>query len=252
MAKAKKGKIKKSQKVEEVEAQVQEEIQQESSDKKNRQFQLYWILGAIVVLVVLFFISSYIFNSINTFEHEGITFTKEKFGEIPVFHYYYYITPQLKYNLYLRRDPRENKVSITGNAVDLGIELKKEEPIYLSVDPKELTQCEYGRAGIGSLATFLADNQFKVIGASSDEEIAKEAGVKYATCEFRPNSMVILLQAGNKTEIVYENERCYTINVANCEVLEAVEKFQVQTILDAKARRESSSYQTNQVEVIPV
>ena len=36
---------------------------------------------------------------------------------------------------------------------------------------------------------------------------------------------------------VTRKENCYVIEVANCEVLQAIEKFQVESILDAKARR---------------
>lgn len=203
--------------------------------RRNRQF--LWIIGAMLILVSVFFASSYFFNQLRSFEHEGLTFTKEKFGEIPVFHYYYYITPKLKYNLYLRKDPRMNTVPFTGKAVDEGIEFFQETPIYLSVNPEGLTECEYGRVGISQLATFLADNQLQVIGSAPDEKLAKEANVKYATCAFRPNDMVILLEAGDKTQIVRQSDLCFKIQIANCEVLEAVEKFQVQSILDARVRR---------------
>ena len=206
---------------------------------KNKHAKIFWVLGLLVFLIAAFFLSNYFFSRLNTFKYEGLTFTKEKFGEIPVYHYYYYITPQLKYNLYLRNDPRDSAVSLTGNAVSQGIEFSKQDSIYLTVSPEGLTQCEYGRAGIGTLASFLADNQLNVIGAASDEELAKEANVKYATCEFRPSEKVILLQAANKTEIIHEKENCYIINIANCEIFDAVEKFEVQSILDAKTRRES-------------
>lgn len=206
---------------------------------KKKYAKIFWVLGLLIFLIAIFFLSNYFFSRLNSFEYEGLTFTKEKFGEIPVYHYYYYITPKLKYNLYLRNDPRDSAVSLTGNAVSRGIEFFKQDSIYLTVNPEGLTQCEYGRAGIGTLASFLADNQLKVIGAAPNEELAKEANVKYATCEYRPSEKVILLQAANKTEIVHEKENCYIINIANCEIFDAVEKFEVQSILDAKSRRES-------------
>jgi len=204
-------------------------------ERKNNQ--IFWIMGMILFLIVTFFISYYIFSIYRNLEYEGLSFTREKFGDIPVFHYYYYITPELKYNLYLRNDPRENNVPVTGRIVDKGIEFSQDEGVYLSVDPKGLTECEYGRVGIGSLASFLADNQLNVKGAAPDEALAKEANVKYATCEFRPDDIVIILKEGDQTRIVHDKDRCYVIEVANCEILPAVEKFQVQAVLDARARR---------------
>lgn len=204
-------------------------------ERKNNQ--IFWIIGMILFLVVVFSISYYIFSSYRSFEYTGLTFTREKFGEIPVFHYYYYITPELKYNLYLRNDPRENNVPVTGKIIDNGIEFSKDERVYLSVDPKGLTECEYGRVGIGSLASFLADNQLNVKGAAPDEKLAKEANVNYATCEFRPDDVVIILKEGEQTRIVHDKDKCYVIEVANCEIMPAVEKFQVQAVLDARARR---------------
>ncbi len=215
---------------------------EKKTESRKKYHQLYWILGTLAILIGIFFLSSYFFSKTNTFEYEGLTFTKEKFGEIPVFHYYYYITPQIKYNLYIRNDPRKNNIPLTGKVVDNGIEFFNSNFIYLSVNPEDLTQCEYTRVGIGTLASFLADNQLNVVGAAPFEDLAKEANVIYATCDTSPHGeedTVIVLQAGDKTEIVHDKENCYVINVANCEILEAIEKFEVQSILDAKLRREA-------------
>lgn len=215
--------------------------QQDQNKKKTRHYQLYWIIGTILFLVIVYFISNYIFSQLSTVEYEGITFTKEKFGDIPVFHYYYYITPELKYNLYLRNNPKKNAIPITGNAVDTGIEFFRNDIIYLSVNPEGLTECEYGRVGIGTLASFLADNQFTVKGAAPNKILAEEANAVYATCSTNPRDPVIMLQAADKTEIIRDSRNCYKINIANCEILEAIEKFEVQMILDAKERREGES-----------
>lgn len=207
---------------------------------RKKDYSLYWLFGALAFIVIVFFTFYYIFSSLNKFEYEGLTFTKERFGEIPVFHYYYlynFEEKQYQYNLYLRNDPRKNTVPITGRAVSEGIEFPIGNTIYVSVAPEGLVGCEYGSVGISNLATFLRDNQLKVKGASPDEKLAKENNVEYATCENHPKDVVILLKGGNETRVVLEKENCYVIEVANCEVLQAIEKFQVESILDAKARR---------------
>ena len=218
---------------------IKKNIEKEKNKIKSDK-PLYIILVAMALLVAVFFASYYIFKSFNTFKYEGLTFTKEKFGDIPVFHHYYFFNSEGKlfqYNLYLRNDPRKNTVSITGRAIDKGLEFRQDNFVYLSVSPENLTQCEYSRVGISNLATFLADNQLNVKGAAPNESLAKETNVRYATCDTHPDDTVILVQAGNETKVIQEEDDCHIIQIANCEVLQAIEKFQVKSILDARKKK---------------
>lgn len=229
--------MKKEKKEEKIKKQ---EVPAEEKPKKKDN-QLYWILGAMAVLVVVFFISYSIFSNINKVEFNGLTFTKEMFGEIPVFHNYYNFMSNgelFQYNLYLRNDPRKNKVPITGNAIDDGIEFSQENYIYISLAPDALVGCEYGSVGLSSLASFLADNQLNIKGAAADEELARQNNVAYANCETHPDDSVIVVKNGDETRIVHDKKNCYIIDVANCEIIPAVEKFQIQSILDARERKE--------------
>ena len=192
-------------------------------------------------MIIVFIVAYYIFSGYNTIEYNGLTFTKERYGEIPVFHYYYYISPELKYNLYIRNDPRTNPVQLTGYAVEEGIEFYQGNPIYISVAPEGLVGCEYGSVGISNLASFLVENQFKITGASTDKKQAEDNNIKYATCQYHPDGPVIILKGGNQTQIIRETTGCYIIEINNCEILPAIEKFQVQMILDARARKASKS-----------
>ena len=249
----KKEKIQKAEEIKKTEEIDNKEIkleQPESQTKSRNNYQLYWIIGAMVFLLAVFFGSYYFFSNLNNFEYNGLTFSKEKFGDIPIFHHYYNFNSGGKlfqYNLNLRNDPRKNIVPITGNAVDGSIELRQENFIYLSVDPIGLTQCEYSRVGIGNLASFLTDNQLSVVGASPNETIAEETKTIHATCDIHPHEddIIIMIQPADKTEIVHDRKDCYVINIANCEVLQAIEKFEVQAILDAKARRAANSQNSN-------
>src|SRR3989344_956651 len=95
-----------------------QEVSQPSEKEAEKKLdkQLYWILGIMVSLILVFLASSYIFQQLSKFEYEGMTFTKEKFGEIPLFRYSYYVsvTPPTGnaiaenppiVNLYLLEDP---------------------------------------------------------------------------------------------------------------------------------------------------
>lgn len=212
---------------------------QEPPEKKSYSKEIYSVLIAMAILVVVFFISYYSFASLNKFEYQGITFTKEKFGEIPVYHYYYFYEHndgQYKYNLYLQRDPRNNFVPITGNAISQEIIFPISEQVYISIAPEGLVGCEYGSTGIATLSSFLTDNQIKVKGASSDKEQAEANNLKYITCDTNPNDIVIMMRGGKETRIIKESNSCYIIEINNCQVMEAVEKFELQAVLDARDR----------------
>ncbi len=215
----------------------EKEISEEVIPKRKTK-EIYVILAFMAGLVILFLISVSIFNSLKIFDYEGLTFTKERFGEIPVFHYYYYINNPItgnviaKYNLYLRNDPRENDVPIEGE-----IEfLSPQEYHYISVNGTGLEQCPQSSLAIGTLSAFLTNNQLSVKGASPESEIAEKEVVPYITCENTKDRVVILIQSGNETKIERIGKRCHVISVSNCEILEAIEKFEVQSILDARKR----------------
>lgn len=213
-----------------------------TTEKKDKQF--YWILIGMAAIIIVFFSSYFFLASLNSFNYNGLTFTKEKFGDIPVFHHYYNFNVDgqlVKYNLFLRNDPRKNNIPVTGSIVDEGLEFRRDNFVYISVDPEDLTECEYSRVGISTLAAFLSNNYLNVKGAAPKESLANESNVEYVTCETNPQDVVILVKAGDETKIIYEKKNCQIIQIANCQVLEAIEKFQVHSILDAKKRRESSS-----------
>ncbi|MAG77642.1 MAG: hypothetical protein CL811_12880 [Colwelliaceae bacterium] len=206
----------------------------DSKKSKKDKKQLYWILGAVIILVAVFYMSSAFFKNLSQVEYEGLVFAKEKFGEIPVFHYYYYFNGDngdvIKYNLYLRNDPSKNKVPITGSAI-----FERGEIVYLSIDDTDLQQCEYASVGISSLAQFLSGNLLELRSAVQDPVVAEENNLRHVTCETNPNNKVILFQAGEETR-VDRDDLCHTISINNCEVLEAIEKYQVQSVVEARER----------------
>lgn len=216
-----------------------EKIKEKKELDKIRKRELYWILGAMLILVAVFLISYFAFNSFNNFQYNGLTFTRERFGDIPVFHHYYffnYAGETYKYNLFLRNDPRKNMVPITGRAVDSGMEFTLGNNVYVSVDPSNLVGCEYSAVGISQLSSFLADNQLKVKGASPVKDIADELNVTYATCGTHRADTVIIVEGGDETKVDYVNRNCAIISITQCQVLEAIEKFQVKAVLDARER----------------
>ena len=219
----------------------------------------------MIGLILLFLLAHSLFQSLKTFEYQGLKFTKEKFGNIPLYYYYYYTNPDYAtgnvvsgegprmINLYLRHDPRTNKVPVEGD-----LEFERGKPVYVTLNAEGLTECPYSTLALAGLASFFSQNGFELKAGVSDKAEAEKDNLDYITCEQYPDNAVILVKSGDETSIkrktktVYtavegkltgesvEYTNCYTITVANCEILQATEKFMTHSIIDAKARGSSS------------
>jgi hypothetical protein len=201
--------------------------------ERKLEKELLGIFGFLAIIVIVFLIASAYFKSLNTFEYQKLTFTKEKLGEIPLFHHTYYIRTAsgqiAKYNFYLRNDPRYNNVSISGksNLLNPG------SVVYLSVNSDGLQECRYSQLAVGTISSFLSDNQMKVIAGNLDFWQAGARKDLWATCENKPGNRVVEILKGNETKVTMENN-CYRVQVSNCQILEAIEKLETQSLIDAR------------------
>ncbi|MCU0642352.1 MAG: hypothetical protein MUF61_02130 [archaeon] len=193
------------------------------------------ILLGIAVLVVVFLVFYFAFRNAGKVNYEGMTFVMERYGEIEVYHYAYLFNSSsgqmYEYNLYLRYNPEENKVPIEGGE----IEFSATRTNYISINATDL-RCEQTVIAGATLSQFMTNNMLKVKGATPNRDEAKANNLTYMTCNSTPlNNPVVMIVPGNETKVV-NDKQCYTITVANCEILQAVEKFIVQSIIDAKER----------------
>ncbi len=214
--------------------------QKESSVSKKSK-ELYWIFGIMFAVIIIFLVASAYFKSSSNFEYEGLSFTKENFGEIPLYRYSYTTDSMIKsvtgqivssgstkpVAVLLRNDPRENNVPVTGK-----IEyLPREKFVYVSLGSGLF--CEYSTVALANLQIFFSQNGFTVRPATQNETESNETNLQYVNCENRPDNMVLMLQGGEESSIV-RNNNCYIITAADCDVLSATEKFIIQSIIDAK------------------
>jgi len=212
-----------------------------SKNEKRLEKELLYILGFMVFLVILFVFASSVFKGFNTFEYEGMTFTKERLGEIPLYHYYYLFTNKnnvlVQYNLYLRNDPRENNIPVIGDEIFL----KKNKAIYITVEKDDnLNNCPYGVLGISNLVSFLNDNDYVTEGGNPNFHDAKANNETWVTCETHKYNPVVKILKGDSSKISIEGN-CYNIEVANCEeFLPATEKFTLEILIDARERLNSA------------
>ena len=205
--------------------------------KKSKE--LYWIFGVMIVMLAIILLIPLISRQLNTFKYESLTFTKEKFGQIPVYHYYYSYSFNKQvwtYNLYLRLDPRKNTVPVYG---EIGFP-KIGSTVLISINSSAFSKCDSTLRELASLADLLSGNKYPVKGGVLDKNESVASNLTYITCDNSPHSMVITLNSGNETKIV-SNGSCNQIIVKDCELLEAVEKFKVQSLIDAKKRSEGTN-----------
>tara|TARA_Y100000310_G_C20615012_1_gene780152 strand:+ start:578 stop:1240 length:663 start_codon:yes stop_codon:yes gene_type:complete len=200
---------------------------------KKLEKELLWIIGFLGLLVIIFLIASSYFKSLNNFEYNGLSFQKERLGEIPIFHHFYFYKAAdgglVKYNLYLRNDPRENNVPVEGGEISF----KKNSVVFIGLNATGLQQCRFGPLAVGQLASFLTDNELPVEGGSTEFWDAGASQEDWVTCDLYKGNRVIEISEGDETKITIDN-KCYKITVNNCEILEAIEKFEVQSLLDTQ------------------
>jgi hypothetical protein len=205
--------------------------------KNNKEIMK--ILGVLVILALVFFGSYYIFKGLGQVKYKNLVFTNEMIGEIPIYRYTYNFNDNngdiINYNFYVRTNPKKNNVPIEAD-----IEYPKMgNTVYLSINAEGIGQCKESRIAIAGLASFLVSNQFKVESGTSDKweytysNLIENSSTKYLTCETNPKDMVISISQGNESKI-YREGNCYRIEINNCEILPAIEKFEIESISQAK------------------
>lgn len=119
------------------------------------------------------------------------------------------------YNFWLRTDPRElEKIEFNGY-----VNLKKNMVLNLT----QGFNCEGD--GIIGIANLL--NLYKIIGT----DVIKDEN---ASCDPAGTYAYLTITEGNKTSIDQVGPACYTIYVKDCEILEATEKFMLETFIETQ------------------
>lgn len=189
----------------------------------------------LLVLALVFVVLYFIFQGLGKVEYNGLTFTREKFGEVLVYSYVYLIKTSegkiVQNTLYIRHDPRKNDIPIDGQII-----YPEGLKVMISINSTGLTECEDSMIAVATLTNFLTANRLGVKGGTPDKAEAKAQNMSYVSCDNYEGNAVISIRAvdGNETKITREEPYCYRVDVANCEIQQAIEKFVVQSILDAK------------------
>ena len=206
---------------------------EEKDTKIDKQLKKYLpLLIGLGVLVVVFVVFYFAFAGLGKVKYEGLTFIKERYGDVQVYHYSYVTEISSgrvrAIDVFVRGNPAENEVPI-----DSKIIYPTGKNVYLSINSTEINMCEDTMIAIAGLSGFLANNEIPLKAGTPDREESKRNNSTYLTCASYPSSLTISLKAGEETKIT-RTGNCYNIEVSNCEILPALEKFIVQSIVDAK------------------
>ncbi len=213
-----------------------------SEDKKEKKAKLgfYLVLGFIVGLIVLFLIFSIFIGNFQVWfakkpvqlTYQGLSFTLEAMNGLTIYHLNYpLLHPSGKVfynNLLLRNDPSKNNVSVEGRLTFEG-----DNDLYVSVDSNNLRVCPNILRDVSFIPYFMVNNFFNVSTGNTNATVSQTDNLTYYSCENNPdkNVIAILPSFNNVTRIVHTG-KCYKIYVANCDLLNASEKFEVQAIID--------------------
>jgi hypothetical protein len=222
-------------------------VKSKSSGKKESNSSNMVSIVAIlaVVAVVAFFASKMYFANSGIIDYQGLIFNEEKVGKLTFYrHTYSFLDTNgggtINYNLYVRNNPEDNDVPVDG-------EIKFAEAnsvIYFGIDTSGLSNCSDTTIAVASLSQFLSGNQFSVKAGVKDVEVAQRNNLTNINCEKFNNNQVVMLEIGEKSRVTKEGS-CYRIQTSSCDdVMAAVEKFEIQSIIDARTRRQNSSIWT--------
>ena len=130
---------------------------------------------------------------------------------------------QVKYNLYIRNDPRKLKMPVYAN-----ISLKKD--VFIAFDP-DISKCYASNLVATELGGLLGVMGYNVTGATASKQLAEEKNLPFANCDTAISNTVIYIKnvAGDESSVTQKGN-CYEINVANCQALETTEKFMIELV----------------------
>ena len=190
---------------------------------KKQKEQLVWFF-AIIGLVFLVFLGTYFYvQGLKKFEYLGVQWLKEDSGKIKMYHARVPIVYKGQisafYNVYLRNDPRENKLQ-----VDKGVQLIFYPDVVISTRPNA-AECTNAARLNGDLGAFLGafPSIKNVTGAVHDKNVSIAWGLPYADCSMSENQTIIVIQKSLPGELsfglspVSKTGNCYILDIGECE-----------------------------------
>lgn len=225
--------------IKEGESNKDEILTKNLKSKQNKQLML------IIILMVVIFLSlfvPYIYNFImknyvNDFEYNGIKFYKTSIGKLV---FYESDIPIINdknetvstYTVRFKTDPRElGKIPVDYKIERDRLKFRKNDTVYISMN-SSMNNCSDNNIALFDFSAFLGDSGLEVSPAFTDRTYANESGYPYRDCQHSSRNTIIKIDSGNKTEIIRERTNCYKIIYNECEIIPALERFNLRIIED--------------------
>ena len=183
---------------------------------QNKQIKtIFIVFGAIIVFIVIGYV---VIDSVRNFEYKGVGFTIVKEEKLifyrSSFPIYSKTTGELlaTYNIFIRNDPRELKdINFNGN---------------LNLLPTMVVNAtsDFNCDGYGNLAM----TNFVKLHSAIGTKVMKDDNV---SCSRNGGYMFVRILEGEETYIEQTENYCYDLYVNNCEILEATERFMVESLI---------------------
>jgi len=206
----------KAKKAEEIEEEKEDEvhpnnktIKSESKILRNLLLVLVLLTGVIAFIVVLN-------NASRAFTVDGVNYAKVQNGQLILYNTKVPVIYQGKkadYNFYLYNDPKklQNEIPFNGS---------------ITIVPQSVyvvnTTGDFSCRGDGIIGLANLNNLYNLFG-----KMIKDPTV--VGCDLSGKYTFISIQESNKTSIQETSPTCYVINVNNCEILAATERYMTET-----------------------
>jgi len=227
MKKQTKKKTKTEKKLEKEKQEINKKTSKEEKLQNKYVLTIVIIAAALLLTIFLVTVAS---NMAKHFEYTGLKFEKVMFDKMPFFYTKIQITRPdesvVNYNLYLRNDPRSNNIPVY-------TEMRFQKEVAVTTDDA-VSNCSYAGVSGVLLGQFLNAMGTDVYTGTTDFEIAKERGIMYIACVPNQNYTLISIKQGSVTKITQSDTNCYNLEIANCELLNATERFVMASISQAR------------------
>ncbi|MAG07694.1 hypothetical protein CMI46_02665 [Candidatus Pacearchaeota archaeon] len=205
----------------------------ENSDDESDDSQesgAKWLVLGLVGVVVIMIVVGWVVSEARKVDYVGLTFTKENFGQIPI--YTTQLTGQtingnpLNFKLPLRGNPKESDIPFEGT-----LKLDGERDIYLSVDiESEVHEC--GSDALINFGYFMGALEYNLQTTVTSEEASKEHNKSRVVCENTNGASVFILTTteGDSKIVQQGSDDCYNLEVNDCELTEVMERLEIATL----------------------
>ncbi|VVB83346.1 Uncharacterised protein [uncultured archaeon] len=219
--------VEKNGKETEIKSCGMEEEKIESPGQVDKEKKIFLKLAIIMIGLFLFFVAFYLMSYYSMhFDYKGVKFEVTKMGQLTLYKTSLPVTTsdgkRADYNFYLRNDPRKLEA------------IQFDGQINLSPNMVLNMTNNFNCNGDGMIAIANIQNLYNLIGTKMIKD-------ENATCDLEGRYMFLRIRDGNKTGIMEYGIKggCYNIDINNCEILPATEKFMLETLITVNAKLKS-------------